>query len=119
MVLMIGMTCTPLTGVLKKKHDRSIRSFLVHFGFCLCLSIQLSHVIALFFNPFCHKVSFLSSKMVSNNFAPIQKRKRRKIKKTLCEGIVNMFVPLISARETKSHSQFYSTTSELNYETVI
>ena len=74
----------------KKRHDQSIRSFLVHFGFCLCLSIQLSHVIALFFSPFCHKVSFLCCKMVSNNFAPIQK-KNGKIKKTLCEGIMNMF----------------------------
>ena len=56
---MIRMTCTPLTGVIKKKkHDQSIRSFLVHFGFCLCLSIQLAHVITLFFSSFCHKVLF-------------------------------------------------------------
>ena len=83
MVLMIRTTCTPHTGVRKKWHDHSQL-------FCLCLSIQLSHVIALFLSPFCHKVSFLCSKTVSNNFAHIPPQKK-KIKKILCEGIVNMF----------------------------
>ena len=84
------MTCTPLTDVIKKRHDQSIRSFLVHFGFCLCLPIQLSHVIALFLVHFVIKYLFFVVRW-SQTILRLSKKKNGKIKKTLCEGIMNMF----------------------------
>ena len=74
----------------KKRHDQSIRSFLVHFGFCLCLPIQLSHVIALFLVHFVIKYLFFVVRW-SQTILRLSKKKNGKIKKTLCEGIMNMF----------------------------
>ena len=91
MVLMIRMTCTPPTGVLKKGTTNQFVAFqsILAFAFvCLRLSTKLSHVITLFLSTLCHMVSFLCSKIVSNNVAHIKK----KIKKMLFEGVVNMFL---------------------------
>ena len=91
---MIRMTYTPPTGVLKKGTTNQFVAFksILAFAFvCLRLSTQLSHVITLFLSTLCHKVSFLCSKIVSNNFAHIEKKNQEDAFRRSCEHV---FVPL-------------------------